>query len=147
MIEKNHVAVFDFGSQYTQLIVRRVRELGFFAKLYEPEEISSIGQPGAVILSGGPKSTSDDDAPDIDFDALQAFGVPVLGVCYGMQLLNIKFGGSVKSSNRREYGPAALKPLASEGLYEGISHESQVWMSHSDTVSDLPDNCQVLSGQ
>jgi len=145
MIEKNHVAVLDFGSQYTQLIVRRVRELGFFGKLYEPEDLASIGQPGAIILSGGPKSTSDKDAPDIDFEALQAYGVPVLGVCYGMQLLNIKFGGSVKSSDRREYGPAGLKPIASEGLYEGISHESQVWMSHSDTVDDLPENCHVLA--
>ena len=102
MIEKNHVAVLDFGSQYTQLIVRRVRELGFFAKLYEPEDVASIGEPGAIILSGGPKSTSDEDAPDIDFDVLNDYGVPVLGVCYGMQLLNIKFGGSVKSSDRRE---------------------------------------------
>jgi len=145
MTENNHVAVFDFGSQYTQLIVRRVRELGFFAKLYEPEDIDNIGKPGAIILSGGPKSTSDIDAPDINFEKLDAFGVPVLGVCYGMQLLNIKFGGAVKSSNRREYGPAALKPTASEGLYEGISHESQVWMSHSDTVSDLPANSKVLA--
>lgn len=145
MNETNHVAVLDFGSQYTQLIVRRVRELGFFAKLYEPEDLASIGKPGAVILSGGPKSTSDEDAPDIDFEALDAFGVPVLGVCYGMQLLNIKFGGAVKSSNRREYGPAELKPTKSEGLYEGISHESQVWMSHSDTVSNLPEGCQVLA--
>ena len=108
MEEKNHVAVFDFGSQYTQLIVRRVRELGFFAKLYEPDELSSVGQPGAIILSGGPKSTSDENAPDIDFEALKSHGVPVLGVCYGMQLLNIKFGGSVKKSNHREYGGAAL---------------------------------------
>lgn len=145
MIEKNHVAVLDFGSQYTQLIVRRVRELGFFAKLYEPEDLASIGKPGAIILSGGPKSTSDEDAPDIDFETLDAFGVPVLGVCYGMQILNIKFGGAVKSSDRREYGPAALKPTKSEGLYEGISHESQVWMSHSDTVSELPDNAKVLA--
>lgn len=145
MTEINHVAVFDFGSQYTQLIVRRVRELGFFAKLYEPEDISNIGTPGAIILSGGPKSTSDADAPDIDFEKLTAYGVPVLGVCYGMQLLNIKFGGSVKSSNRREYGPAALKPTISEGLYEGISHESQVWMSHSDTVCDLPEDSKVLA--
>ncbi|MBK1856182.1 glutamine-hydrolyzing GMP synthase [Verrucomicrobiaceae bacterium 5K15] len=145
MTENNHVAVFDFGSQYTQLIVRRVRELGFFAKLYEPEDIVNIGQPGAIILSGGPKSTSDVDAPDIDFEKLKSYGVPVLGVCYGMQLLNIKFGGAVKSSNRREYGPAALKPSSNDGLYEGISHESQVWMSHSDTVSDLPADAQVLA--
>jgi GMP synthase (glutamine-hydrolysing) len=145
MTENNHVAVLDFGSQYTQLIVRRVRELGFFAKLYEPDDLESIGQPGAVILSGGPKSTSDEDAPDIDFEKLDSFGVPVLGVCYGMQLLNIKFGGAVKSSNRREYGPAGLIPTASEGLYDGISHESQVWMSHSDTVSNLPENSKVLA--
>lgn len=145
MTENNHVAVLDFGSQYTQLIVRRVRELGFFAKLYEPDNLDEIGQPGAIILSGGPKSTSDDDAPDIDFEKLDAFGVPVLGVCYGMQLLNIKFGGAVKSSNRREYGPAGLLPTASEGLYEGISHESQVWMSHSDTVSELPENAKVIA--
>ena len=89
MQEIQHVAVFDFGSQYTQLIVRRIRELGFFAKLYSPEDIAEIGRPGAIILSGGPKSTSEADAPDIDFEKLKTFGVPVLGVCFGMQLLNI----------------------------------------------------------
>ena len=145
MEEKNHVAVFDFGSQYTQLIVRRVRELGFFAKLYEPDEIDSIGEPGAIILSGGPRSTSDADAPDIDFGALKAFSVPVLGVCYGMQLLNIKFGGSVKPSNRREYGPAALFPVNDSALYAGVSAESQVWMSHSDTVENLADSVKVIA--
>ncbi len=145
MTENNHVAVIDFGSQYTQLIVRRVRELGFFAKLYGSNDLTKIGNPGAIILSGGPKSTSDEDAPEIDFEVLDSYGVPVLGVCYGMQLLNIKFGGSVKPSNRREYGPAALIPTESVGLYEGISHESQVWMSHSDTVSNLPENSRVLA--
>jgi len=137
MEEINHVAVLDFGSQYTQLIVRRVRELGCFAKLYQPENLADIGKPGAIILSGGPSSTSDEDAPDIDFEMLKGYGVPVLGVCYGMQLLNIKFGGSVKSSNHREYGQAGLFPVECSGLYAGISEESQVWMSHSDTVDDL----------
>jgi GMP synthase (glutamine-hydrolysing) len=145
MQETQHVAVFDFGSQYTQLIVRRVRELGFFAKLYSPEEIGEVGEPGAVILSGGPKSTSEPGAPDIDFEKLKSFGVPVLGVCYGMQLLNIKFGGSVKASNKREYGPAALKPTCHQDLYEGISSESQVWMSHSDTVQDLHAEAVVIA--
>lgn len=145
MEEKNHVAVVDFGSQYTQLIVRRVRELGYFAKLYALEEFGEMGAPGAIILSGGPKSTSEPDAPDFDFAQLQGYGVPVLGVCYGMQLLNIKFGGSVQKSDRREYGPASLKPAAQEGLYEGISQESQVWMSHSDTVQDLPAGAVVLA--
>jgi len=145
MQESQHVAVLDFGSQYTQLIVRRVRELGFFAKLYSPEEIAEVGTPGAVILSGGPRSTSDPDAPDIDFEKLKSFGVPVLGVCYGMQLLNIKFGGSVKASTKREYGPAALTPKCHDDLYEGVSDESQVWMSHSDTVQDLHAEAEVLA--
>ncbi len=145
MHETNHIAVIDFGSQYTQLIVRRARELGFFARLYAVEDFPSIGKPGAIILSGGPKSTSDADAPDLDFAALRAFNVPVLGVCYGMQLLNLKFGGSVEPSDRREYGPAALHPAATEGLYEGITPGSQVWMSHSDTVANLPECATVLA--
>lgn len=145
MQEINHVAVLDFGSQYTQLIVRRVRELGFFAKLYSPEDLGEIGEPGALILSGGPKSTSDLDAPDIDFEKLQSYRVPVLGVCYGMQLLNIKFGGSVKASNKREYGAALLTPVCHADLYEGIGADSQVWMSHSDTVQDLHADAEVLA--
>ena len=79
---------------------RRVRELGYMAKLYALEDLDQIHEPGAVILSGGPKSTTDADAPDIDFEWLQSLNVPVLGVCYGMQLLNIKHGGTVKASNK-----------------------------------------------
>lgn len=145
MHDKNHVAVIDFGSQYTQLIVRRVRELGFFAMLYALEDFPDIGKPGAIILSGGPKSTSEPDAPDLDFEALQGFGVPVLGVCYGMQLLNIKFGGTIEKSDRREYGSANLFPTTHEDLYEGISEKSQVWMSHSDTVKVIPDCGKVIA--
>ena len=89
------VAVLDYGSQYSQLIVRRVRELGFMAHLYAPERLAELQAPGAIILSGGPRSTSDLDAPDVDFAKLMAFNVPILGVCYGMQLLNIKHGGTV----------------------------------------------------
>ncbi|WAC18592.1 glutamine-hydrolyzing GMP synthase [Luteolibacter sp. SL250] len=145
MHDQHHVAVLDFGSQYTQLIVRRVRELGYFAKLYAIEDFPDIGRPGAIILSGGPKSTSEADAPDLDFAKLMEFGVPVLGVCYGMQLLNIKFGGSVEASSRREYGPAELLVEASSGLYEGVSASSQVWMSHSDTVKIIPDGARVIA--
>ncbi len=145
MQETNHIAVVDFGSQYTQLIVRRVRELGFLAKLHAVEDFPDIGQPSAVILSGGPKSTGDADAPDIDVDALKAMGVPVLGVCYGMQLLNIRFGGAVAPSDRREYGPANLHGIADEGLFEGVSPGSQVWMSHSDTVSTVAPGGKVLA--
>lgn len=145
MHETNHVAVIDFGSQYTQLIVRRVRELGFFAMLYAPEDFPNIGKPGAIILSGGPRSTSESDAPDLDFEALKGFQVPVLGICYGMQMLNLKFGGSVEPSDRREYGQANLVLETQEGLYAGISANSQVWMSHSDTVKNIPSCARVLA--
>ena len=139
-------AVIDFGSQYTQLIVRRIRELGFMAKLYALEDFDRLENPGAIILSGGPKSTSDADAPDIDFARLKSFGVPVLGVCYGMQLLNIRHGGTVRASNRREYGPAALVPEEpTDALFDGVSRGSQVWMSHSDTVDRLADGCRVIA--
>ena len=104
-----------------------------------------MGEPGAIVLSGGPKSTSEADAPDINFEKLQAYGCPVLGVCYGMQLLNIKFGGTVEASDRREYGQAALRPDSCSGLYEGVSAESQVWMSHSDTVKTLGSDAKVLA--
>lgn len=144
MIPDNYVAVLDFGSQYTQLIVRRVRELGYLAKLFPYDELADLGKPGIIILSGGPKSTSDPDAPDYDFDLLNSYGVPVLGVCYGMQSLNIKFGGSVESCDKREYGPAELVTDGSI-LYDGITQNSQVWMSHSDTVRNLPEGAKVIA--
>ena len=92
MQEIQHVAVFDFGSQYTQLIVRRIRELGFFAKLYSPEDIAEIGRPGAIILSGGPKSTSEADAPDIDFEKLKTFEYPFLEFATGCNFLISNLG-------------------------------------------------------
>lgn len=141
----HEVAVLDYGSQYSQLIVRRVRELGFMAHLYLPEMLSEIENPGAVILSGGPRSTSEVDAPDVDFERLKSFGVPVLGVCYGMQLLNIKHGGSVKPGVTREYGPSRLLVKDPAALLEELSSESQIWMSHSDTVSDLPEGTKIIA--
>lgn len=139
------VAVLDYGSQYSQLIVRRVRELGFMAHLYPPARLPELNAPGAIILSGGPRSTSEVDAPDVDFPKLMAFGVPVLGVCYGMQLLNIKHGGTVKPGVTREYGPAKLVVSTDCALFKGISHESQVWMSHSDTCQDRGGTTQVIA--
>lgn len=140
----HYVAILDFGSQYTQLIVRRVRELGFLAKLLPYDRFSELGTPGSIILSGGPKSTSDRNAPDYDLDTLKAYGVPILGVCYGMQSLNIKFGGTVEPSEKREYGAAALHK-ESCALFAGVSQDSQVWMSHSDTVKTLPSKAKVIA--
>jgi len=144
-LSKGEVAVLDYGSQYSQLIVRRVRELGFMAHLYPPARLADLVEPGAIILSGGPRSTSEVDAPDVDFEKLMAFGVPVLGVCYGMQLLNIKHGGSVKPGVTREYGPAKLVLAEQCALFDGISRESQVWMSHSDTCSDRGGSTKVIA--
>ena len=143
--QPGEVAVLDYGSQYSQLIVRRVRELGYMAHLYPPARLADLNAPGAIILSGGPRSTSEKDAPDVDFTKLMAFGVPVLGVCYGMQLLNIKHGGTVKPGVTREYGPAKLVVAAQCALFDGISHESQVWMSHSDTCQDRGGETKVIA--
>jgi GMP synthase (glutamine-hydrolysing) len=128
-MDSQHIAVIDFGSQYTQLIVRRIREQGFFSKLYQPHELSHTGSPAAVILSGGPRSVTEDGAPDIDLDYLQNLGVPVLGVCYGMQLISKKLGGHVAPGNTREYGPAQLVPDTSHVLFAGLSPSAQIWMA------------------
>ncbi len=144
---RNHIAVIDFGSQYTRLIVRRVREAGYFAMLYHPQELASIDAPAAVILSGGPRSTADADAPDFDFDYLRSLDIPVLGICYGMQLSNIKWGGLVARSERREFGPAELVPAKGTvcPLFDGVRAGTKIWMSHSDTVSKIPAGATVTA--
>lgn len=139
------VAVLDYGSQYSQLIVRRVRELGYYAKLYPPEKLSELEGLAGVILSGGPNSVTDEGAPDVDFEKLESLNVPVLGVCYGMQLLNQKLGGNLRPGTTSEYGPAFLKIDDANSLFKGVTEGSQVWMSHSDTVNQLPEGASVLA--
>ncbi len=138
------IAIIDFGSQYTQLIVRRIRELGYYSRLFQPEELKETGHPAAVILSGGPRSTREEGAPDIDWDWLKSLGVPVLGVCYGMQLLNLKHGGQVSPGTKREYGPAVMTPEGGSALFGGVN-ASQVWMSHSDTCTALAEETKVIA--
>ncbi|MGI8605441.1 MAG: glutamine-hydrolyzing GMP synthase [Verrucomicrobiales bacterium] len=138
------IAVIDFGAQYAQLIVRRIRELGYYSRLFQPGELKETGHPAAIILSGGPRSTREENAPDIDFDYLRSLGVPVLGVCYGMQLLNLKFGGQVTPGTTREYGPTRLMPCDDDTLFKDVT-ESQVWMSHSDTCTGLAEGTQVIA--
>ena len=138
------IIVVDFGSQYTQLIVRRLRELGYYARLYNPDQLKDHPTPKGIILSGGPNSVSDPDAPDVDLDYLKQLDVPVLGICYGMQLLNKKHGGTVEPGTTREYGPATLSPENGSDLFKGLSESSQIWMSHSDTCTQLPDGAKII---
>lgn len=141
------VAVLDFGSQYTQLIARKVREQRVHAVI-EPFDIApaALADRGieAVILSGGPASVYAAGAPHADRGVL-ALGVPVLGICYGLQYIVEMLGGKVAAAQEREYGPAALKVAAPHPLFEGVPAESRVWMSHGDRVETLPPGFRPLA--
>ncbi len=140
------ILIIDFGSQYTQLIARRVRELHVYSEIVPFNKIPDI-EPSVkgIILSGSPFSVEDKNAPDIDVEALIAQR-PVLGVCYGAQLMAKKFGGRVAPSNKREYGRAnLLRIFDNEDIFNGVSGHSQVWMSHGDTIMQLPEQFELLS--
>ncbi len=135
---ENKVLIVDFGSQYTQLIARRVREQNVYCEIVpfsHPVELSPALK--GVILSGSPSSVNQEGAPDFDIDAL-AGKVPVLAVCYGAQLIAKKYGGEVAKSNTREYGRAQFMPHADSRLFQAVEATTQVWMSHSDTIRQLP---------
>lgn len=143
---QNNVLILDFGSQYTQLIARRVRELNIYCEIHPfhkvPEDLSTFK---AVILSGSPFSVRGEDAPQPDLSNIKG-KLPLLGVCYGAQYLAHFFGGKVEASNVREYGRANLSVIKDkEALFESITENSQVWMSHSDTIKELPDNAVRLA--
>ncbi|MEO6684739.1 MAG: glutamine-hydrolyzing GMP synthase [Dyadobacter sp.] len=140
------ILILDFGSQYTQLIARRVRELNVYCEIHPynnfPELTPNIK---GVILSGSPCSVRDVDAPYLDFDKFRKI-VPILGVCYGAQLMAHSFGGDVKPSQHREYGRARLEINDEDSsLLTGISQASQVWMSHGDTIVSIPDDFHIIA--
>ena len=136
------VIIIDYGSQVTQLIARRVREAGVYSEIHPcvvtAAQVKAM-QPSAIILSGGPASVGEKDAPALDKGFLD-LGVPVLGICYGMQLLAFNLGGGLEQSETREYGPADLRFVRSCALWDGIdlTKLSRVWMSHGDTVKTPP---------
>lgn len=141
------ILVLDFGSQYTQLIARRIRELGVYCEI-KPfniaiDEIKSL-RPKGMIFSGGPSSVYDSDAPFPDPKIFE-LKVPVLGICYGLQLLAHFLGGKVESAARREYGLAQLKIARSEDLLKNVSQQTQVWMSHGDALHEPPAGFQILA--
>ena len=134
------VVIVDFGGQYAQLIARRVRECGVYCEILpyvkSAEEILAKN-PKAIILSGGPASVNAPDAPKGDTRIFDA-GIPVLGICYGMQLICSELGGKVARPEKREYGHAMFYRDGSSPLFEGVSKETAVWMSHGDSVTDMP---------
>jgi GMP synthase (glutamine-hydrolysing) len=135
------VVVLDFGSQYSQLIARRVRELSVYSELLPFDtswEQIAARKPTAVILSGGPSSVYEAGSPHPD-PALWTGGIPILGICYGLHLMAEALGGEVVSFERKEFGPAVVEVETTDGLFAGIAAEQSVWMSHGDSIARLPD--------
>jgi GMP synthase (glutamine-hydrolysing) len=136
------ILILDFGSQYTQLIARRVREQGVYCEIHPfhlPIDEIIKKRPAGVILSGGPSSVTDEDAPRVQADFYDAVGIPVLGICYGMQLAAVDLGGSIEPAHRREYGHAKAKVLSGRtALFDELPFELDVWMSHGDHVTSTP---------
>ncbi|SDB21028.1 GMP synthase (glutamine-hydrolysing) [Flavobacteriaceae bacterium MAR_2010_188] len=144
-MQHDKVLILDFGSQYTQLIARRVRELNIYSEIHpynKPPE--NIKEYKAVILSGSPFSVRAENAPHPNLKDIKG-KIPLLGVCYGAQYLAHFGGGEVAPSNTREYGRANLNTVSSDDFLSGISENSQVWMSHSDTIKTLPENSTLLA--
>ena len=143
---QHNVLILDFGSQYTQLIARRVRELNIFCEIFPYNNPpSNISAYKAVILSGSPFSVRADNAPQPDLSEIRK-KIPLLAICYGAQYLAHFCGGEVAPSAIREYGRANLTFLKSDELFlENVLNNSQVWMSHSDTIKNLPTNGVLLA--
>src|SRR5690554_245158 len=140
------ILIIDFGSQYTQLIARRVRELNVYCEIHPYNNIPEItANIKGVILSGSPYSVKEHQSPDIDLDKFRQV-LPVLGICYGAQLLAHKDGGTILPAAIREYGRARITKMDKDNdLMKEITLDSQVWMSHGDTISQLPANFKVIA--
>ncbi|WP_019672738.1 glutamine-hydrolyzing GMP synthase [Psychrobacter lutiphocae] len=152
-IKQDRILIIDFGSQYSQLIARRVREAGVFCEMYpydiDSDRIKNFGAKG-VILSGGPESVHDENSPKIN-QALFDLEVPILGICYGMQAMADHFGGEVKASDVHEFGAAIIDITSSSTLLDGLEDEHQehsrlhVWMSHGDKVVKAPEGFDIIA--
>lgn len=141
------ILVLDFGSQYTQLIGRRIREVGVYSEIHpfsiSIESIQAL-QPKGIVLSGGPSSVYEEDAPKPDARIFE-LGIPILGICYGLQLLAAQFAGAVDAAAQREYGRAELEIDSDSDLFFGLPSTMRVWMSHGDALSKLPRAFEVIA--
>ncbi len=147
------IVILDFGSQYTQLIARRIREAGVFSEIHPctaaPEEVAAL-KPKGLVLSGGPRSIYDAEAPQLDpalLDLARDDGtpVPVLGICYGLQAMAHLEGGAVERAERREFGRAHLQVTTGNGLFKDVPSGSTVWMSHGDHLTTLPPGYEIIA--
>jgi len=147
MEHKEKILIIDFGSQYTQLITRRVREANVYSEIHAHnisfEEVKKMN-PVGIILSGGPMSVYDSAAPDLD-ERILRINVPILGICYGLQLICKKFGGKVESAKDREYGKVILNLIKKSKLFSGVRNQSKVWMSHGDYLTELPKGFDITA--
>ena len=142
------VLILDFGSQYTRLIAKAIRELNVYCEV-APSSITAAEiqrrRPSALVLSGGPRSVYEPDAPRLDLKAFE-LGLPILGICYGMQLIAHQFGGQVeRSSQKAEYGVAEIEIVTEDPLFAGLACQERVWMSHGDVITALPPGFQALA--
>jgi GMP synthase (glutamine-hydrolysing) len=137
------IVVLDFGSQYNQLIARRIRDLGVYSEMkpysYKAKDILAMGRVKGIIFSGGPKSIYDKDAFEVD-PAIYDLDIPILGICYGMQLIAKSFNGTVSKGLSSEYGKAVISIKEGCPLFKNLSLSEEVWMSHGDYVSNIPDD-------
>ena len=144
------VLVVDFGSQTTQLILRRIREIGVYCEVVSYNNIiDRIKQfrPKAIIFSGGPSSAFERFSPKVDKKVFQ-FNIPILGICYGMQIICEQLNGKVKKTSKREFGKAHIKVLKKSPLFKGnlkTSGKTQVWMSHGDEVVNIPSGFEIIA--
>lgn len=141
------VLVLDFGGQYNQLIARRVREAHVYSEMISyktPIDEIRARNPKGIIFSGGPASVNQEGAPKID-PAIYELGVPILGICYGMQLMTIQLGGKVEHPEVREYGKATLTVDEAKGVWKGLGGQRQCWMSHGDSVVSLPEGFKIAA--
>jgi len=145
---QNWILILDYGSQYTQLIARRVRELNVYCEIHPfNKDLGTFADnlPSGVILSGGPSSVNDEGAPDLNEDIFD-WTVPVLGICYGLQILaHQQIPGSVEKAERREFGRSVLIVDDASDLFKEIPEESVVWMSHSDHIKQLPSDYEIIA--
>src|SRR5207253_1638499 len=143
------IIILDFGSQYTQLIARRIRESGVFCEVLPyntPLREIEKRELRGVILSGGPSSVYDEGSPRVPIDLLVKIKCPILGICYGLQLLAAQLGGEVLPSKNREYGYARLElNILDSPLFAGLPQEMDVWMSHGDNVVAPPQGFRIIS--